>query len=178
VQQLLGSMETRLLDDYQQARVDLLRSRVAFALGFGDDVPTLMLRAAQRLEPFDLDLSRQTYLAAWGAASVAAGGRREGGLIVDVSMAVLDLPRSTGDRSALELLLEGLALLPTQGYAAAVPILKRAAVELVHIPMEDVLHWGWMAEAASNAVWDNDGAHAITARQVQLLRESGALANL
>ena len=32
--------------------------------------------------------------------------------------------------------------------------------------------------AASNAVWDNDGAYAISARHVQLVRDAGALAQL
>jgi DNA-binding NarL/FixJ family response regulator len=35
-----------------------------------------------------------------------------------------------------------------------------------------------MATAASNAVWDNDGALTISARQVQLVRDAGALAEL
>jgi hypothetical protein len=44
--------------------------------------------------------------------------------------------------------------------------------------VEDVLRWGWMAMAASNAVWDNDGASVISARQVRLVRDAGALAEL
>ena len=32
--------------------------------------------------------------------------------------------------------------------------------------------------AASNAVWDSDGSRAISARQVQLVRDAGALAEL
>ena len=44
--------------------------------------------------------------------------------------------------------------------------------------MEDVLRWGWMATAASNAVWDNDGTIVISARQVRLVRDAGALAEL
>ena len=44
--------------------------------------------------------------------------------------------------------------------------------------MQDVLRWGWMAPAASNAVWDNEGARAISARQVQIVRDAGALAEL
>ena len=35
-----------------------------------------------------------------------------------------------------------------------------------------------MATAASNAIWDNDGAYAISARQVELVRGAGALAQL
>jgi DNA-binding NarL/FixJ family response regulator len=56
--------------------------------------------------------------------------------------------------------------------------LQAAAKELGAISVEDVLHWGWMATSASNAVWDNAGARAISARQVQLVREAGALAAL
>ena len=35
-----------------------------------------------------------------------------------------------------------------------------------------------MAPAASDAVWDNEGVRAISARQVQLVRDAGALAQL
>ena len=49
---------------------------------------------------------------------------------------------------------------------------------LADIPVEDVLRWGWMATAASNAVWDNDGAYTIAARHVQLVRDAGALGQL
>jgi ATP/maltotriose-dependent transcriptional regulator MalT len=76
------------------------------------------------------------------------------------------------------LLLDGLALLTTDGRAAATPVLQRAATALADIPVEDVLRWGWIAMAPSNAVWDNDSAHAISARQVQLVRDAGALGEL
>ena len=35
-----------------------------------------------------------------------------------------------------------------------------------------------MAPAPSNAIWDNDGTYAISARQVQLVRDAGALRQL
>ena len=35
------------------------------------DAPPLLLKAASRLEPLDLDLARETYLTAWGAAVLA-----------------------------------------------------------------------------------------------------------
>ncbi len=49
---------------------------------------------------------------------------------------------------------------------------------LTSIPVEDVLRWGWMATVASTIVWDFDSLHAISARQVQLVRDVGALAQL
>jgi ATP/maltotriose-dependent transcriptional regulator MalT len=56
--------------------------------------------------------------------------------------------------------------------------LQRAATALLDIPLEDVLRWGWMATAASDAVWDNEGMLAISSRMLQLVRDAGALAQL
>ena len=174
---LLATVEAGALDEFQRARLDLLRGQVAFASGAVSDAPPLLLKAARRLEPVDLELARQTYLTAWGSATVAEdlGGP---GVLPEICRAVQALlPRPGGPRP-LDLLLDGLALLTTDGHAAATPTLQRAATALLDIPLEDVLRWGWLAMAASNAVWDNDGARAISARQVQLVRDAGALAEL
>ena len=56
---------------YESARIDLLRGHIAFASGMGGDAPPLLLKAAQRLEPLDLDLCRHAYLDAWLAAVFA-----------------------------------------------------------------------------------------------------------
>jgi hypothetical protein len=76
------------------------------------------------------------------------------------------------------MLLDGLALLTTQGPAAATPTLQQAAKSLLEISMEDALRWGWVAMAASHAVWDYEGMLAIAARVLQLVRDAGALAQL
>ena len=55
----------------------MLGGQLAFASGMGSDAPLLLLKAAKRLEPLDLDLARQTYIDAWQAAFIAghlAGG--------------------------------------------------------------------------------------------------------
>jgi DNA-binding CsgD family transcriptional regulator len=175
---LLATAETGAFDEFQRARVDLVHGQIAFASGLTSDAPPLLLKAARRLEPFDLELARETYLTAWGAAFVAAGHPAERGVLLEICRAVRALPPKSGAPRPLDLLLDGLALLTTDGHAAATPVLQRAAAALADIPVEDVLRWGWMAAAASNAVWDNDGAHAISARQVQLIRGAGALAEL
>src|SRR4029079_8401626 len=66
------------LDEFQRARADLLRGHVAFASALGRDAPPLLLKAASRLERFDLELARETYLTAWRAAGMA-GHLTEGG---------------------------------------------------------------------------------------------------
>ena len=68
---LLATAEAGPLDEFQAARADLLRGRVAFASGLGSDAPPLLLKAAKRLEPLNLDLARETYVDAWQAAFFA-----------------------------------------------------------------------------------------------------------
>jgi DNA-binding CsgD family transcriptional regulator len=174
----VAAAEAGALDGFQRARVDLLRGNVAFASGLLGNAPALLLNAARRLEPFDLELARRTYLTAWGAAFVATGYLEGGSVFLEIRRAVQALPRRPGAPHPVDLLLDGLAQLSTDGHAAATPTLQRVAKALADISVEDVLRWGWMATAASNAVWDNDGARAISARQVQLVRDAGAVAEL
>jgi DNA-binding CsgD family transcriptional regulator/tetratricopeptide (TPR) repeat protein len=173
---LLAVAEAGPLDEFASARADLLRGQIAVALGSGD-AAALLLGAARCLEPLDLDLARETYLTAWGAAVVA--GDLEGGHIVgEISRAIRSLPPPPGPPRPLDLLLDGLALLTIEGRAAGTPRLQRAAKSLHEISAEDALRWGWMAAAPSFAVWDNEGMLAIAARVLQLVRDSGALAQL
>jgi DNA-binding CsgD family transcriptional regulator len=175
---LVATAEAGPLDELQSAWVDLVHGQLAFASGLASDAPPLLLTAARRLEPFDPGLARETYLTAWGAAFVAAGQAAGRGVLLEICHAVRALPPRPGAPRPLDLLLGGLALLTTDGHAAATPVLQRAAAALADVPVEDVLRWGWMAAAASNAVWDHDGAYAICARQVQVIRGAGALAEL
>jgi DNA-binding CsgD family transcriptional regulator len=173
---LLATAETGPIDGFQRARVELVRAHVAFASGFGSDAPELLMVAARRLEPFDLDRARETYLAAWGAAEMA--GSLGQGVLLEICRAVQALPPPTGAPRPLDLLLEGLALLIIDGHAVAVPILQRATRALTSLPLEDVVRWGWMGTFASSLVWDIDSLHAIATRHVQLVRDAGAVAQL
>jgi DNA-binding CsgD family transcriptional regulator len=173
---LVAAAEVGALDELQRARADLARGQVALALGDSDAAP-LLLRAARRLEPFDLDLARETYLIAWGAAVIASD--LEGGwLLGEISHAARALPPPPGPPHPLDLLLDGLALLTIEGRAAGTPTLQQAAKALLEISVEDVLRWGWMATAASDAVWDSEGMLATATRALQLVRAAGALAQL
>ena len=136
-----------------------------------------MLRAARRFEPLDLELARDTYLTAWGAAANSTHQAGEGALL-EISRAVGALPPPPGRPRPGDLLLDGLALLTTDGRAAAIPTLQRAAKALTSLPLEDVMRWGWLAPGASAAVWDDEGMLAISTRHVRLVRDAGALAEL
>src|SRR5215472_3225574 len=126
--ELLSAAEAGPLDELASARADLLRGQLAFASNLGSDAPSLLLKAARRLVPLDLDLARDTYLNAWRAASLAshlAGAGR----MAEVSRAVRALPPLTGRPRPVDLILDGVARLVTDGPAsAAVPL--RLAVDM------------------------------------------------
>jgi DNA-binding CsgD family transcriptional regulator len=171
---LLATAETGPLDEVQRARVNLLRGNVAFALGAATDAPPPLLEAARRFESLNVELARETYLTAWGAAGMAG----QGDVILEIWAAVRALPPTSGAPGPLELLLEGMAQLTLEGHAAAAPTLQRAAEALLEMPVEDALRWGWAAIGASTAVWDDEGMRAISARLVRLVRDAGVLAQL
>ena len=173
---LVTTAEAGPLDEFQRARADVLRGHVAF-ISFRSDAPALLLKAARRLEPFDLELARGIYLTAWGAAFVAADVAGEG-VLLEICHAVRALPPPPAAPRPLDLLLDGLALLITEGHAAAIPTLQRAAKALADISVEDILLWGWMAASATALLWDIEGECASSARAVRLLRDAGALAAL
>ena len=174
---LLATAEAGPLDEFQRARVDLLRGHIGFASGLGSDAPQLLLKAARQLEPFDLELARETYLTAWGAATIA-GDLAEGNVLLEICRAIRALPAPPDAPRPLALLLDGLAVLTTDGRDAATSTLQRAAKVLISIPVADVLRWGWAAVSASGAVWDFEGMRAISMRQVELVRDAGALSEL
>jgi len=166
------------LDELASARVDLLRGQVAFASGLGSDAPSLLLKAARRLEPLDLGLARETYLNAWMAARVAGRLARAGDLL-EVCRAARALPTSAEPR-IVDLMLDGLARIVTDGPSAAAPTLRRAvnAITDADIPAEEAFRWGWLIQTAAILLWDDDAWRTLLARQVRLARAAGALDEL
>ncbi|MEA2965351.1 MAG: hypothetical protein QOI46_5449, partial [Alphaproteobacteria bacterium] len=92
---LAATAEAGPLDEFQRALVDLLRAQVTFAAGLWSDAPPLLLKAARRLESFDLDLARETYLTAWGAAGLAEDVAARD-VLVEICRAVRALPPPPG----------------------------------------------------------------------------------
>jgi len=173
---LLGTAEASSPDEVQRARVDVLRARIAFASSRGNDAPPLLLMAAKRLEPLDLTLARETYLEAFSAA-IFAGRLATGVGLREVAEAARRAPRSSRPPRPADLLLDGLALLITEGHAAGVPVLKRAlaAFRGERVSAEEELRWLWHACRVAMKLWDDESWFVLSARAVQLAREVGTL---
>ncbi len=176
---LATTAEAGPLDDLQRAQVGLLRGQVAFAASAGSEAPALLLQAARQLEPLDGALARQTYLDAWTAA-LFAGQFAQAGNLHDVSRAARSAPPPTGPPRPSDLLLDGLAVLVTDGRAAAAPILRRVARVFAggEIAVEEGLRWGWTATIATSVLWDLETSQSILLRQLQSAREAGLLVHL
>jgi DNA-binding CsgD family transcriptional regulator len=171
---LLARAEAHAVDDLQRARVEMLRGQVEWASVTGREAPVLLLRAAKRLESLDAGLAREAYLYAWLASALAGPFAGPGGLMLEVSRAAQAAPRP-GD-----LLLDGLTTMIVQGRAAAEPALRRAVAAFLgdQVSGEDRLQWGILAQVASMCVWDFDSWVALSTRDVEFARASGALAPL
>ena len=177
---LLASAESGRLDDLQRAEAERLQAQIAFALSQGRDVPPLLLKAAQRLEPLDASRARETYLDAL-AAAIFVGHLAGGAGAPHVAAAAARAAPPAADPSrAPDLLLDGLALLFTDGYVASVPTLKRAlsAFRSEELAPADALRWLWLAGYVATFLWDDESWHALSARQLRLARGAGALSVL
>jgi DNA-binding CsgD family transcriptional regulator len=173
---LLVTAETGPLDELQQARVDLLRAKIACVVDGGNDAVPLLLDAARQLEPLDVRLARETYLDALSAA-LYAGHPASGDRVLEVAHAALAAPPAAQPGLASDLLLDGLALRFTDGYAAAMPILKRAltAFRSEDISTEEGIRWLWLACTTAVDLWDDESWEILSTRHVDLARDAGAV---
>jgi DNA-binding CsgD family transcriptional regulator len=180
---LLESLEAGVLDELGYARVDLLRAQIALEQRRGADAGRLFLSAASRLEPLDPELARETYLEALGGA-MASDVEVVGGAPA-VAAAARAAPSGAVPPRMVDVLLDAFAIRLTNGYAAAAPTLARALELLLAIDFsnEDVSR-GLSVSSARNSnivaleMWDDEALHLLAARQVQVARDTGALAHL
>ncbi len=172
---LLLLAEAGPLDDLGLARVDMLRAQVAYTQNRGNEAPSLLLRAAKRLEPLDVRLARASYLEALTAAFYLGGVARRDRL-VEVAQAALAAPRPRRPHVS-DLLLDGLATRFVGGYARSAPMLKRALAAFPgeEITSDEALPWLWAAVQAAVNLWDDGKWELAAARWVQLARDAGVL---
>ena len=167
------------VDELQRAQIDLISAQMAFASSRGSDATLLLLAAAQRLQPLDLRLTRQTYLDAFSAAQFAAR-LNDGVGTAEVARAARSAPGwPGGEPTAGDLLLDTFVTL-TEDYAAAVPVGRDALARLRTDanPAGERLRWLWQGCVLALELWDDDSAYLLSERHLQVARKTGALTEL
>jgi DNA-binding CsgD family transcriptional regulator len=172
-QALLVTAEVGPLGELGHAHVQRMRAQIAFALRRGSDAPPLLLRAAQRLQPLDAELARQTYLEALVAA-IYAGRLARGQDAADIARAARLAPLGPEPLPQSQLLLRGLAVRLTDGFTAAAPMLTEALRRYRAQPQE--LDWLSVSyNLVAMDLWDDEAWFSLAADQVQLARANGTL---
>jgi hypothetical protein len=173
---LLAAAEAGPLDEPQCARADLLSGQITFASTQGSDAPALLLKAARRFEPLDPRLARETYLEALTAA-LFVGSLATTANLLEVAEAARAAPPPPTPARPSDLLVDGMAVLVTEGYPAGAPVLKRAlsAFRAGDVSPEEGL---WQACHSAGLVWDYDSWQVLADRQIEVARDAGALTAL
>jgi DNA-binding CsgD family transcriptional regulator len=173
---LLAMTATGPLDELGRARAELLSAQLAARTGHRRDAPPLLLKAASRLGPLHLGLARETYRDAFCAA-LAAGRLANRGAVLEVAQAVRAARPGSQPTGAADLLLDGLATLTIDGYAAGAPMLKRALTGFRdrEISAEEGFRWLPLACRICDDLWDDENLSALSARLIGLSRRVGAL---
>ena len=120
---LLSAAADGPLEELDDVMLQRLHGQIALDLRRAGDAVPLLLDAARRLEALDPGSARDTYAEALRAASVA--GRLGGGMLA-AATAVRNAPPRPGPPRALDLMLDGMAIRFTEGYAASADALRQA----------------------------------------------------
>ncbi|WP_460652359.1 AAA family ATPase [Kribbella endophytica] len=177
---LLRIAESGPLSEAGLATIDLLRAQITYNSIHGNQALPLMLAAARRFEPLDGGVARATYLDALSAALFAgrlapgpAAGTRQ------VAEAARQATAPMEPRKA-DLLLEGMAVLYTDGYSTSAPLLHRAvqAFGREDLTLEEAFRSAWVAAVAAVDLWDDEHWDVLSGRHLETVRAAGALSLL
>jgi DNA-binding CsgD family transcriptional regulator/tetratricopeptide (TPR) repeat protein len=174
---LLDLAESAPLGELDRAQADLVRGRLMFASRSASAGLPLLLAAAHRLEEVDPALAKETYRDALYAAFTA--GQLPGGEgLEEVSSAIRGMSRPESP-SRSDLLLDAVARVYTDGYAAAAPQMLQAlsAYRRDGVTMSD-LAWLPLASRMAHNFWDFETWTVLSAAMLDLARQHGAVSVL
>ncbi|QEW02766.1 ATP-binding protein [Microbacterium lushaniae] len=167
------------LSPFEAARLTLFRAHITFYLAQGSELPSEFLDAARALAPVEPRMAREAFLFALNAALIAGGDVR------GVAEAALAAPPAPDPPRPLDLLLDGLVSVYTDGYAAGVSVLREALISFCDEEVDrdivghtDSDRWLWLANRTALALFDDDLMRDLAVRNVALTREAGAVATL
>ncbi len=173
---MLAAIDVGQLDEMEQARLERLSARTVLTARSGSEAPKLLLRAARRLEPLSAPLARDTYLDAFAAAMII-GPHALGDSWPELARSALAASRSWESADLDSVLLRGLALQVTEGYAIALPTLRQAVRGFLGVPVPpgDTSAALWLACRTAMNLWDDESWHLLAGRMVRSARDGGAL---
>ena len=181
---LLAGAEAGTARRSRAGQIDLLRAQISYNSSHGNEALPLLLAAARRLEPLEPSLARGTYLDALSAAlfagRLASGpGAGPGPGLRQVAQAVREAPPPQAPGKA-DLLLDGMAVLYTDGYAASAPQLHRAvqAFGREDLTVDEAFRSAWVAAVAAVDLWDDVHWDVLSQRHLDVVRQAGALSLL
>lgn len=178
--ELLFVAEGGRLDHVHRARLELMRAQIAFHTTRGREAPRMLLAAAATLAPLDADLSRDSYLHAL-EASFHVGRLGRGGELIHAARVARNAPPPSSSVRPLDLMLDGLVVLFTEGFEASVTTLQQALKDLRSRDVkadEGSRRWLWLACNIARTLWEDEDMHEFAVLDVRLAREEGALARL
>jgi DNA-binding CsgD family transcriptional regulator len=163
------------VDELESAIAQRLKGQIALDMRRADEAALFLLDAARQLESLQSELARDAYLEALQAATI--GDRFSEETLRRTAEAARTAPASGDTRSAEDVLLAGLAIRFTDGYAAASAPLKQALGAIRDQAPEIVqdLRWPGIARRIAPELFDHETWHDLATRSVQLVRDRGAL---
>jgi DNA-binding CsgD family transcriptional regulator len=172
---LLAMAQAGPLDELGCARAELLRAQLTADTGTDGDARLLLL-AASHFQPLDAGQALEAYRDAFTVA-LTAGRLATCDGILQVAEAARGAPRAPEPPRAANLLLDGLAVLTTEGHAAGAPMVKRAlsAFRDQGASAEEAFRWLPFACRMSRDAWDDESWDVLSTRLIERARQAGAL---
>ncbi|MFJ2788138.1 MULTISPECIES: AAA family ATPase [unclassified Streptomyces] len=176
---LLSMAEAGPLDDLRRATVATLRARMAFDRNRDDAAVEKLLRAARLMAPLDPLSAREAFLECL-AAAVFVGRFTTADRMLDVAGTARAMSPAPPEPRPLDRLLDGLTTQVRDGYTEAVPELRRAVDVYRRGAGRDAYDVGqlWVACGPAMDLWDDAAWRELAARQLELVRGAGMLAEL
>ncbi len=160
------------LGELESASAQRLKGQIALDLRHGGEATPLLLEAAARLERVEPAAARRTYLAALYAASFISQE-----MLRRSADAARNAPSAGITPGADDLMLDGLAIRFTDGYAASASLVKQALRAYLEqdITTVDDVRWPGIARRIAPDMLDDQAWYVLAARNVELSRQRGAL---
>jgi ATP/maltotriose-dependent transcriptional regulator MalT len=178
---LLATVNAASLTGFHQVRTERLQSRLLLAARGSREACLLLTQAARRFEAYDLEVACDTYLDAFVAATIV-GASSVGGTWPELAASVRALPSLRQSARATEVLLAGMAAQVTEGYAAGLPLLRRALTMLLDDPASIAERSGrdqagllWFGCRVAADIWDQELFSRLAARMLSSARASASV---